>query len=574
MFEINWTAVGTAAGGLGLLLLGMQMLTEGLKGAAGKALHHLLGRWTKTRTRGLAAGALITGLVQSSSAVTVAIIGFANAGLMTLPQATWVVFGSNVGTTMTGWLVALVGLKVKVEAFALPALGVGMLMRLIGRSGRYGRIGEAVAGFGALFVGLSLLQETFAHVAEGLDLTAVEQWGRWGLVAAVGAGAIITTLMQSSSAAMAVILTASSEGLFSPAFAASLVIGANLGTTSTALLSTIGATSNARRVAVLHVIFNLVTGVVALLLLKPLLAGIEWLHEWTAAAPSLAVDLALFHTCFNVLGILLMWPTSQGLVRILEKRFLSAEEDTARPRHLDDNVLSVPELAARALLLELRRAGSIGLSLAREVASRTIQGEDAYAARARPVRRLLVEIAEYTTKLNRTGLTPVVADALTGILRAHGHLWTLLRVSGDLISGREEVESEASRTPLLLSEEYLVSALFALDAADTAKAEFSIERCRTARDEHEVARRREHRRLSQLGISGRTFLPTTNQALQELALDRRMVARAWNLAAALHVVEMGLEQSTATGSKPSSSEARLSNSDVSEDTHEGDHPES
>ncbi len=539
--ELSWTAIGAAAGGLGLLLLGMGLLTDGLKRAAGQALHRLLGTWTRTRARGLVAGALITTLVQSSSAVTVAIIGFANAGLLTLGQAAWVVFGSNVGTTMTGWLVALVGLRMNVEALALPLVGLGMLLRLVRPASRWGGLGEALAGLGVLFVGLDLLKDTFTDFGSVLDVGVIESWGVLGYVAGVGLGALITMLMQSSSAAMAIVLTARAQGALSPAFAGALVIGANVGTTSTALLSTIGATSNARRVALLHVVFNLGTGLVALLLLVPILAGIEALHVAFDAAPTPAADLALFHTTFNVLGVALMWPVSAALVRFLERRFRSAEEDAARPRHLDTNVLPVPELAARALLLEMRRAASVVLALARAVATREIEGAESFAARARPARRLLVAIAEYVTQLNRTLLPTNVAGAVTNVLRAHEHIWTMVRISGDLAGLHADTDEALPRERVPLSADYVAHVVAALDAAGTDGPDFDLGRLRALHDRHEEARDAEHGRLVALSSRPGASLPATNQALQELAHDRRLVSRAWKLAAALHVVQGTLD---------------------------------
>lgn len=540
-YELTWISISSTLGGLGLLLLGMGLLTDGLRRAAGESLHRLLGSWTRTRLRGLAAGTLITAVVQSSSAVTVAIIGFANAGLLTLPQAAWVVFGSNVGTTMTGWLVALIGLKIKVEALALPFIGSGMILRLIRPDSRFGGLGEALAGFGTLFVGLDLLKNTFSEIRSAVDLSSLEGLGIAGIAAGVGMGALVTTLMQSSSAAMAVILTARVEGILSPTLAAALVIGANLGTTSTALLSTLGATANARRVAVLHVVFNLFTGAVALGLLDPMVTGIERLHELASAGPSPAADLALFHTGFNLIGLILMWPLSGFVVRFLEKRFRSAEEDAARPVHLDNNVLSVPDLAVRALALELGRGGGMALGLARAVVKREINDTASFGGQARSVRRLLVSIAEYATRLSRTSLPPRVAKALTSLLRAHEHQWTMIRICSDLVGLRGENDTVARSDQELLSDNYLARVRAVLESSDTTRSSFNLEVCGDANEVQEDARRKERERLVELGSSGRASLPAINQALQELAHHRRIVSRAWKLAATQNSVRVGLD---------------------------------
>jgi Na+/phosphate symporter len=169
----GFALVGGLASGVGLFLLGMGLMTDGLKLAAGPALERTLARSTKTRLRGLASGALVTLLVQSSSAVTVATIGFVNAGLLTLGQSLWVLFGANVGTTMTGWLVALVGLKFDIALLALPLIGLGMLLRLTGEGSRRGALGTAVAGFGVLFLGIDLRMARAAAAGAGGDRAAL-----------------------------------------------------------------------------------------------------------------------------------------------------------------------------------------------------------------------------------------------------------------------------------------------------------------------------------------------------------------------------------------------------------------
>ena len=162
--------LGALLGGLGLFLLAVGMISNGLRLAAGRQLRSLLERYTGSPARGIASGALITALVQSSSAVTVATLGFVNAGILNLPQALGVVFGSNVGTTMTGWLVAAVGFKFKLELFALPLVGIGMFLRLTGSRSRRGALGEALAGFGLFFIGVDILRDGFAGLADSMTL--------------------------------------------------------------------------------------------------------------------------------------------------------------------------------------------------------------------------------------------------------------------------------------------------------------------------------------------------------------------------------------------------------------------
>lgn len=407
---------GGLAGGVGLFLLGMGLMTDGLKLAAGPALERILASSTRTRLRGLAAGILVTALVQSSSAVTMAAIGFVNAGLLNLGQAVWVLFGANVGTTMTGWLVALVGLKFKIEALALPLIGLGMVLRLTGEGGRRGALGMALAGFGVLFLGIDLLKEAFSGLAS--DLTLPEGEGVVDALTQVLIGVGLTVLMQSSSAALAVALTAAQGGLLTTQGAAAVVIGANVGTTVTALIAAIGATPSAKRAAAAHILFNLVTGAVALCLLPWLIGLLGLLREMLGMEESPAAKLALFHTFFNVLGVLLIWPLAGHMTRMLEARFRAAEDDESRPRYIDRTVLAVPALALGALEHEVRHLGGMAGRLVSGVLAGT-RDPAAGVARARPaVSRLSRAIAEFIVELNRSGMSADSANRLPELLRA------------------------------------------------------------------------------------------------------------------------------------------------------------
>ncbi len=405
--------LATLAGGLGLFLLGMSMMSEGLKLAAGPALERILQRSTRTRWHALGSGMLVTALVQSSSAVTVATIGFVNAGLLSLGPALWVLFGANVGTTMTGWIVALLGLKFKIEGLALPLIGLGVLLRLTGAGRRRGALGDALAGFGLLFLGIALLQQAFTGLSARLELPQGE--GGLAVLAQVGAGALMTVLMQSSSASMAIALTAAQGGLLSTQGAAAVVIGANIGTTVTALLAAIGATANARRAAAAHVIFNGLTGLVALALLPWMISALGLAREALGLPPDPAAKLALFHTSFNLLGVLLMWPLAATLTRFLQARFRAREDDEAMPRHLDQTVLAVPALALDALAREVERVGQ----LARRMTASALTGADAaaLAAEQRVLARLDAAVADFVEQMQRGAMSAASSARLALLLR-------------------------------------------------------------------------------------------------------------------------------------------------------------
>jgi phosphate:Na+ symporter len=390
-------------------------MTEGLRLAAGAALRDVLASSTRTRWRALGSGFMLTAVVQSSSAVTVAAIGFVNAGLLSLGQVLWVLFGSSVGTTMTGWLVALLGLKIKIDLLALPLIGVGMLLRLTGGATRRGSIGLALAGFGVLFLGIDVLRNAFTEVASGVSFPAIE--GFWGIAAHVLIGAMLTLLMQSSSAANALTLTAAQGGLLGLEAAAAMVIGASIGTTGTALIAALGATANAKRAAAAHVIFSLLAGGVALLALPWLLSLTQWLGGWVGAPAGVATVLALFHTVFSLLGVLMMWPLSDRLAAFLEARFRTAEEDEGRARYLDAATALLPALAIDALSREVKRYGGMALGAAAGLVRASANTAIELSRAQRTLTTLNAAIDDFVVRLNRASMTQDTALRLSMVLR-------------------------------------------------------------------------------------------------------------------------------------------------------------
>lgn len=404
-------------GGLGLFLLGMARLTDGLKVAAGPALKDLLERWTRTRLRGLLAGVLITAVVQSSSAVTVATVGFVNAGLLSLSQAVWLIFGTNIGTTMTAWLVAMVGVKLDMAALALPLIGVGVAFEIGGRSrARLAGLGEALSGFGLFFLGLGILASGFASLSA--EMPRLEGDGLLMLGGSVLLGFALTVLTQSSSAAIAIALTAAAGGTLGLLPAAAVVIGTNIGTTSTAGFAALGATAAARRVVMAHVAFNLITGIAALAMLKPLLALAVMLATMVNDTPAMATVLAVFHTLFNVMGVLLMWPLTGRLVHWLEALFISGE--AVRALHLDRNLLAVPSLALNGLAMELADMARQSFGAALAVLRGGSPGE---AALVRDNVLTLGEMArDFVARMGGEGLPADMTGAVADLIRATQHI--------------------------------------------------------------------------------------------------------------------------------------------------------
>ena len=331
-------------GGVGLFLLGMVLLTDGLKAFAGESLRRALVRFTGTPLKAFGSGALVTALVQSSSATTVTVIGFVSAGLITFPQAIGVVMGASLGTTGTGWIIAGLGLKISMAVYALPLVGLGAFMKLLA-SGRWRSLGLALAGFGLIFIGIDTLQNAMRGLSGIFDLAGLPAGGLAGHALAMLIGIVMTVIMQSSSAAVATTLTALHTGAINFEQAASLVIGAAVGTTITGALAAIGANVPAKRTALAHVAFNLSTGLIAMLLLPLFLGGIGLAQMHLGLDPG-AVSLAAFHTAFIALGVAIFLPFADRFARVIER--LLPDSGPTLTRHLDQTVLSTPAVALEA----------------------------------------------------------------------------------------------------------------------------------------------------------------------------------------------------------------------------------
>ena len=273
-------------------------------------------------------------------------------------------------------------------------------------------------------------------------------------------GILMTVLMQSSSASLTIVLTAAQGGLITIESAAAAVIGANIGTTVTALIAAIGATPNAKRAAGAHVLFNLLTGIVALLLLPLLLALIGVLRDWLDLDAAPAATLAMFHTVFNLLGVALMWPLVGRLTHFLERRFRTAEEDEARPRYLDANVAEVPALALDALKREVARMGGIALRMMREALGGATG--DGLARDQQIVAELNRAIADFIARLNRGGMSPEGAQRLPGILRIARYYETLAELALETAAAMRETPAPAPTE----AGKFSAQAEALLDAAD------------------------------------------------------------------------------------------------------------
>ena len=442
----------TLLGGIGLFLLGMRLMTDGLTASAGGGLRTILAGATRSRVRALGSGLLITTGVQSSSAVIFATIGFVNAGLLSLGQAIGIVYGANLGTTLTSWLVALAGFNLNLRVLALPAIGVGAIAWALSRSSRWGALGQAAAGFGLFFLGIDVLREAFAGIGPEFALHEQMQGGLLGMATFVLSGMVVTLLTQSSSATLAITLTAAAGGMMPIEAAAAMIVGANVGTTSTAVLAAIGATSPARRVAAAHVTFNVVTASAALALLPALLWLAQTLAGLLMHQPHVALALAIFHTLTKLLAVGVMWPLTPRFVTFLERRFSSAEEDQARPRHLDTNLLVTPALAMDALGMELRRMEVLALEYCRSALEAPRGRGSQLEAGRRVIESLQAAVGEYTASIHAQIRDPALEARLPHSLRVAQYHMNLAELAPELARLRPQAHVEVEEAAASLQQ--------------------------------------------------------------------------------------------------------------------------
>ena len=424
----------TVAAGVAIFLFGMLLLEEGFSAFTGGALERVLERSTRTLPRSMTFGLVSTSVMQSSSLVSVLTISFLSAGLLGLREGVGIIFGANIGTTTGAWLMAGFGMKVKISTWAMPMLVFGLFFAM--QQGKALRgLGKVLAGVGFLFLGIHFMKEGFETLQSAVDLAEFAMPGFVGLCVFAVMGAVATVIMQSSHATLMLIIAALAAQQITYEGALALAIGANVGTTVTAVLGALGANAVGKRLAAAHFVFNVVTGVLAVLALGILRVGVEEIADFIGlAAGDWTLRLAIFHTLFNVMGVVVMTPAIGPLVRNLERRFVDAdEEDVAGPRYLNDAALLLPNTALEVLLQETRRlfdnafeivAHGIGLHRADILSrkdledllefDRTLMEEDALNAYYRRVKTLYSAVIDFAARAQE-GMTPDQLEEVHGV---------------------------------------------------------------------------------------------------------------------------------------------------------------
>ena len=352
----------TLVGSLGLFLYGMKMMSEGLQKVAGDGMRSILSAMTSNRLKGVLTGVLITALIQSSSATTVMVVSFVNAGLLSLVQSIGVIMGANIGTTVTAWIISILGFKVKISALSLPLIGLGVPF-IFSKIGKRKFWGEFIIGFALVFMGLEFLKESVPNINENPQilgfLSDYTHLGFGSTLLFLLLGTVLTIVIQSSSATMALTLVMCNNGWISFELAAAMVLGENIGTTITANIAAAIANSSAKKAARAHFIFNVFGVIWMLIAFKWFLLGVSWfvVNIMGTASPfvepsAVPIALSMFHTAFNITNVLLLFGFAPFIVKVVEYMVPKKEQDEEfRLRHIDTGLMSTAELS----LLQAKR---------------------------------------------------------------------------------------------------------------------------------------------------------------------------------------------------------------------------
>ncbi len=351
-------------GALGLFLFGMKVMSDALLLLAGNKMRGILATMTSNRFLGISTGFLITSVIQSSSATTLMVVSFSNASLLTLTESISVIMGANIGTTITAWLITILGFKVSMSAIALPLVGFGFLF-MFSKKENLKNWGGFIIGFAILFIGLQFLKEAMPNINENPEilqfLNRYADMGYGSILLFLFIGTILTVIIQSSSATMALTLIMTAEGWIPFELAAAMVLGENIGTTITANLAALVANFQARRTARAHLIFNIIGVVWMLILFYPFLSMISWLTQRLGSespyisAAAIPVAISLFHTVFNVMNtFLLVWfinPIAKIVEWVVPEK-LEPEREIDEPKYLNEKIAQFPETVIASLVSE------------------------------------------------------------------------------------------------------------------------------------------------------------------------------------------------------------------------------
>ncbi len=481
-----------AIGGLGVFLLGMALLTENLSAISSRSLRRAIARFAETPAGGIATGTITTAIIQSSTATSVTAVGLVNAGIMTFDQALGVILGANAGTTVTGWLVAMLGFKLDIAGYMLPLIAFGVLLRMLGRS-HLRLIGMACAGFGLIFLGIDILREGMTGLSDVLTPDTFPPDTLTSRVALVGLGVLLTLITQSSSAGVAMALAALAAERISFVQAACLVIGFDIGTTITAVIASIGGSVAAKRTVASHVIFNLCTAVGAFLLLPLYAMGLEgWIGVEVSAYPELS--LVGFHTLFNVLGVAAVIPLVPAFARLVVRLVPDRQLDPVRylSRALQHKTDEALDMALRALQ---ETAQALFVSLQQRIGEPRSRNE--VLAELETFKRWHMQIEDYLGDIGLKDSLPTRVMRHVSALHASNHIERLVeRGLEEKLCGRMFDHEDVRECARLASESLELALTWINKRSDCRSTRHGAWTSRTAQ-RHLCRLRRDHSPTSQ-----------------------------------------------------------------------------
>ena len=408
-------AIFVFAGGLGMFLYGMNMMGDGLQKSAGNKLKRLLGYLTNNRLMSVLVGVVVTAIIQSSSATTVMVVGFVNAGIMQLGQAVGVIMGANIGTTVTAWLVSMGEWSklFKPDFFAPVLIAFGAFVLLVFKDKKKRNIAEIVIGLGLLFIGLKFMSDVIKPYAQTEDSVFKQAFVVLGHNPLLGilTGTVVTAIIQSSSASVGILQTLAMAGVVNWQSAVFITLGQNIGTCITALLSGIGASKTAKRAAAIHLFFNVI-GAIAI---GTIMYIIFRFQPTFAVANINSTQISIFHTVFNLTNTIILFPFANGLVKLSgifiddSKVEMDTDEVQITLRHLDERILETPSFAVQNAIKEVVHMGEIALNNTREAVEALLNNNEEQARKVFEVEKVIDAhqkiINEYLVKINNLSLT-------------------------------------------------------------------------------------------------------------------------------------------------------------------------
>ena len=453
MLEINWTElILSFLGGFGLFLFGMEYMGEGLQKTAGSKMKNLLGVLTKNRIKGVLVGAGVTAIVQSSSATTVMIVGFVNAGLMSLKQAVGVIMGANIGTTITAWIVSLGEWTefLKPSTLAPACIIIGVILMMAAKKAKIKALGQILFGFGGLFLGLDMMSGAAKPLSKLEEVKNIFLILGKNPILGILAGAVVTAIIQSSSASVGILQVLALEGLVPWSSAIYIILGQNIGTCVTAILSSLNAGTNAKRAAFIHFLFNVIGSVIFMMIA---VITFQFIIPRYQSIIINVTNISVVHTAFNVLNTLILFPFAGVLVELAERFIKEGEANSSMNKnHLDIRMIETPAFAIESAIKEVTIMGEIASENVKEAILGLFETDEEKLRRVfereRKINSMQKNINDFLIKLSNASLSENEQLIVTGLF----HMVSDIERVGDHADNIGELGMALKEQELELSE--------------------------------------------------------------------------------------------------------------------------